>query len=350
MAKPLRAPPALRRNAWLGKGSARRGPARTLGACDDGAIHVVEALLAGMIILTAVLFLTNVSKPSPPAAEAGIDLEGVARDVLVVLENRPATPATVQCTGDTPDPACYPSRLDQVAGSALGYNVDAAKQTTSNSDATDFLNQVIPVGNRWLLRLDNGVEPLVLLPASGSNVQLTPRAAKAAETFIMPPWQANGGPLADGKCGPPPTDPKQMFTPGGPETNDEVVPRVLDVAAGDPLHAPAGSLPPAGTVVLPPRDPATDPPLWSEWWVQEQQSFKDRDEALLELDPGLGLEPLLNLQRIPPTAMYGWWWLDHDGSGSIDDSNECYFVGLPEGVATDYPVYGVQLVVWPIAG
>lgn len=266
---------------------------------DEGTIHVVEAVLAGVIILTAVLFLTSTSAPSPSAAQSGIDLERTSADTLRILHTRPAADS---CDADpVPDP-CYTSRLEEIVSHAMGYGLEGADlaameqdQENKKAEAEAFLRQVIPVGNRFLLRLDNGEEPLDLLP-TGSGVAVTPRAAKAAETFMVPQWQALAG---DTECDSqlPDTEPATVYVPGG------VGPGVADGAF---LEAPTGS------------EVAPDGGNWTVWWREQQ------------LDDG----------EVPLTAPYGWWRLD----------GTCVFVGGVDGAVTDFPVYGVQLVVWPIAG
>lgn len=245
---------------------------------DEGSIHVMEAILAGIVILSAVLFFTGITSPSPAEAQSGIDLEAVAADTLGILVDRPA-----DCDGDDPDPpgSCtrfYDNRLEEM--------VDHAMQ--GDDEGKGFLDSVIPVGNRWLLRLDNGEEPLVLLPQE-SGVRTTPRAAKAAEVFLVPDWQEHVG-----------NTPFETVSPG----------EEFDWSAWDIEEGPNGAV-------------AVDGGTWDAWWNAEA-------------DPA---------ERIPSAAPYGIWKLTDASCATAP----CYIsVALPDGTATDRPLYGVQLVVWPI--
>ncbi len=261
---------------------------------DDGAIQVVEALLAGTIILTAVLFLTSASSPSPSAAQSGIDLAELAQDTLTVMESEPADDNVVgDGSGNAP---LYAHRLEEIVSLALGKNqADLAEYQATNAVTKAYLDEIIPLGNRYQLRIDNGVQPLTLVP-DDSSFRSQPRAAKAAETFIAPPWQDNVAFCTGGA-----TD-LGTFYPGG------AGPTIL---ATDVLKAPNGAtIGPAGDT-------------WAVWWT-------DNDEDA-------------NANTITPaSALYGWW--------AIEADNECFRVDLNANVSTDQPLYGVQLVVWPIAG
>lgn len=261
---------------------------------DEASLHVIEALMAGMIILMAVLFMTATSSPSPAEGQSGLDLAKVSADTLRVLQQRPSE----ENAGITPnaDPATparhYPSRLDEIVDEVV-----RGQDMTANEA---FLRELVPAGNRYQLRLDNGVDNMVLLPRD-TGFAAQPRAAKAAETFIVPMWQANTvtGQLCAGSH---PPAAGTYYTPGG----QKLLP--FDVVGTDSLTAPTGLTQVFGT---------TD---WADWWVSEIT------------------EDGLSSKHVPRAAMYGWWI--HNGS--------CFFIGL-EGTTTEYPTYGVQLVVWPIA-
>ncbi len=250
--------------------------------------------MAGMIILMAVLFMTATSAPSPAEGQSGLDLAKVSADTLRVLQQRPPEDSPVggpSADGNAPT-RNYPSRLDEI--------VDEVVRGQDLVENEAFLRELVPAGNRYQLRLDNGVDNMVLLPRdTGFTAQ--PRAAKAAETFIVPMWQTNT--LPGKPCvGLHPPAAGTQYVPGG----QKLLP--FDVLATDTLTAPTGLSTVFGT---------TD---WADWWVSEIA------------------EDGLTAKHVPRAAMYGWWV--HNGS--------CFFIGL-QGTTTEYPTYGVQLVVWPIA-
>lgn len=259
---------------------------------EQGALQVVEALLAGTIILTAVLFVTTTGAPSPSAAESGIELAGLAKDTMELMINDRPNANVAGGAWDTHP--TYAHSLEEAVSLAMGtLSTDAADHAARNLPTETYLDQVLPVGVRYQLRLDNGIEPLQLLPAD-TSFRNQPRAAKAAETFIAPPWQAN----ADVGC-----TITGTYYPGGPG------PTLLLANA---LEAPNGAtIGPGGDT-------------WSVWW--------DNNDADANANT-----------IVPYSAPFGVWEID-SGAGA------CFRITLPDGTATDHPVYGVQMVVWPVAG
>ena len=69
---------------------------------DDGVIHVFEALLVGVLILTAILFMTALSGPTQSESSGGLDLARISADTLVILESR------------NPEDAGFENRLDEI--------------------------------------------------------------------------------------------------------------------------------------------------------------------------------------------------------------------------------------------
>lgn len=260
---------------------------RSLRRDEAGALPVFEAIIAGMLVLTAILFLTAIGRPGPGGGQSGIDLAQNAADTLGILRDRDDT------LEDT-DPDAYPDRLTEI--------VDLAMQGDT-ADAEEFLDEIVPLGTRYLLRLDNGVEPLVLLP-HGSGPALTPRAAQAASVLVMPDWTAHGAMTA--------TVPDEADAIGPGQT----IPMGHAAEASDLsyLYGPNGRLSkPDGT-------------SWQAHWNSAQHDG-----------------------TVPPDVPYGVWRGCSDlgcGSGTV-----AYFkVVHPSWTANvddaDFPLYGVQLVVW----
>ncbi len=260
-----------------------RAPARRLRDDERGALPVFEAIVAGMLVLTAILFLTAVGRPSPAAGESGIDLGQNAADTLAILRDRDDTQHAT-------DPDLYPHRLAEIVERAM---------VGDTTDAKTFLDSIVPTGTRYLLRLDNGVEPLVLLP-TGSGPSLTPRAAQAAAVLVTPDWNANGKPSDNPGL--------QTIRPG------QVIP--AGHAASQDYSQPEFLVGPHGSTLMP------DGTAWRLHWDAQSGG-------------------------VPPDAPYGVWrWCDQadcvGGSGVLS----AFKVVHPSGAESDYPVYGVQLVVW----
>jgi hypothetical protein len=258
---------------------------------DVGAIQIVEALLAGTLILTAILFVTATTAPSPSTSETGIDLAGTASRTLSLLQDQDSKANLAG--GPTGTAPSYASWLEEVASLALGtLSTDSADYASRNAEAASYIESVLGPRLRYQLRLDNGIAPLQLLPAD-TSFRSEPRAAKAAEVFISPPWQANVGCLLV----------TATYAPG------DIAPALSPL---DALTAPNGA-----TV-----GPGGD--TWSVWWDANDEN--NNGDTI-----------------IPYQVPYGLWDLNNDGTS-------CIRIALADGTSTDYPAYGVQLVVWPIAG
>ncbi len=139
---------------------------------DDGVIHVFEALLTGVLILTAILFMTGLSAPSASESTGGIDLGRIATDTLDILQSR-----------DAEDPVTYDNRLEEIVHEALAGDT---------AGGADFVEDILPTGTRYLLRLDNGYGTLTLLPA-GTGPTVNPRAADAGQAYMAPLLDAFAG-------------------------------------------------------------------------------------------------------------------------------------------------------------
>lgn len=230
---------------------------------DDGVIHVFEALLVGVLILTAILFMTALSGPTQSESSGGLDLARISADTLAILEAR------------DPDDVAYQHRLDELVAQAMQGNV---------AEAEAFLGEVLPSGTRFLLRLDNGVEPITLLPQGGAAS--VPRNAQAAEVFYIPDWRVHAA------------------APGDPDPASEVVRHGASFTA---FTAGAGLTAPDGSTTAP------DGTSWAAWWLAHDASGS----------------------TVPLDVPYGLW----NQGGTL--------LRVQGDVATDLPVYAVQLLVWP---
>lgn len=243
---------------------------------ERAAFPVLEAILVAVLILTTILFFTSLQRPTTATDEGGIDLGRLASDTLGILQTKEFTrsgcPALATAKG-----------LEEWVGASLDGTECVSDEVES------FLSEVLPPGTQFLVRLDNGVEPLVLVPYGSDE---TPRAARAAETYLMPIWTAHADevPAAAGFPG--------QEVPLAGTLRDFTL-----AAACTTVVSPTGSqLGPGGRT-------------WTAIWQEE---------------PG----------RVPSNAPFGTW------KATCGGTDRFVGVGLPDGTLTDYPVYGLQLVVW----
>lgn len=145
------------------------GGRRPLRRDEEGSFLVLEAILVALLVLTAILFFTNVQRPSAGAGEGGLDLGQVAADTLQILQQRTFT----------------------VNGQGQAFNAWVTNATAGDAATADevhtFIRQILPTGAHYSLRLDNGVSTLQILPAGATEV---PRNARAAEVATVPLWAA----------------------------------------------------------------------------------------------------------------------------------------------------------------
>ncbi|MEO6667331.1 MAG: hypothetical protein ABIO65_11245 [Nitrospiria bacterium] len=139
-----------------------RAPA-DLGGDERGSLMVLEAILVAMLVLTAILFFTSVQRPSTGSDQGGLDLGQVAADTLSILEVR-----TIE------------------GQSFEGWVTNTTRGDNATATAVrDFLEEVLPTGTRFAIRLDNGVSNLTIL---SSGTVTTPHAARGAQIFVFPNW------------------------------------------------------------------------------------------------------------------------------------------------------------------
>jgi hypothetical protein len=152
-------------------------PCRSCLADDErGSFMVLEAILVALLVLTAILFFTSVQRPSTGTDQGGLDLAQVSADTLSILQSRSfsiGTPATSQ-------------NLETWMTGAMGG--DAA----TSAVLLEFLDEVLPTGAGYSLRLDNGVSNLTVL---SSGVNAKPHGARASQLILLPAWATYRGQL-----------------------------------------------------------------------------------------------------------------------------------------------------------
>jgi hypothetical protein len=228
---------------------------------ERGVLQVLESIMASMILLGAILFVTISSSSVRDTGSSSINLTTIAEDTLTVLTSQPGLiDANV-------------SRLDEIVDAAIMGDTDSAEL---------FLSNIMPVGTRYALRLDNGIESTHLLPiSSGASM---PRAASGASTYIMPNWIANSG-----------SNSTVTYMPGAE----------LNFSTWATLTAPDGN--------------ATGP--GGEDWIDIWRSEVPTQD------------------RIPPSALYGIW--DCTGGTCID-----FRIALEPSVTPPRALYAVELLLW----
>lgn len=133
---------------------------------ERGAIQAFEAVLAAILILSALILFSLVQRPTTPAASTGLDLQQVAADALAVL--------------------------GASGSSAVGDAVDAALGNNDVPLRTSF-DATLPATLRWRASLSNGFGSLVLA-SSDAGAFSTPRGAQGASVFTtIPTWAGISG-------------------------------------------------------------------------------------------------------------------------------------------------------------
>ncbi len=260
-------------------GSARRYP--HFASDERGVMQVLEAVLAAMILIGAILFVTLTSSPVRESGAPGINLATLAEDSLDILQRQDGQD----------DPTV--DRLEEIVNLAMRGNVDQAEL---------FLQDIVPQGARYALRLDNGLAPLQLVPTSGAALT-TPRDASGAATYMLSNWTRfeATGPDCD-------LEPTRCFVPGASE---DLAGNSVDFSNWTKLYAPSAG---SGSDSIGPGGVE-----WVDLWTTLQPSQ----------------------DTIPPNVPYGTWKCD--GGGCPGASIR---IVLPDETAVERPVYAVQLLLW----
>lgn len=251
---------------------------------DDGAFLVFEAVLVAVFIFTAILFVTSIQRPTADLERSDVSLAVVAADTLQVLEDRGPLNSTR-----------YDNRLIEIVDLAMKGN---------GSEAHALIKEVLPEQTRYVLRLNNGITDLHLLPV-GSGLQVQPRGAQGAEVFIMPNWTAYEGNTIS-----------QTVYPGQRVVDGEYAYKMTKSGS------PNCILSPAGTEYRPGPQGAGGTSWVSQWRT--------------------------TLGQVPLDIPYGVW-LGQGGAPCVGQEGYVRVVLPPGNTVTDRPVYGVQLVVWRAA-
>lgn len=146
---------------------------------EDGAFPVFEAVIVAVLILTTIIFFTSLQRPTIATDAGGIDLGRLAADTMQVVRTRHFSAAD-----------CSPAVTDATLDEWVNRTMTPQSSTDScMADAVEeFLDEVLPPGTRFQVRLDNGVEPMVLVPFGSTE---PPRGAHAAEVYFDPMWRMN---------------------------------------------------------------------------------------------------------------------------------------------------------------
>ncbi len=269
---------------------------RRLADDEGGAFPVFEAVIVAVLILTTIIFFTSLQRPTAATDAGGIDLGRLAADTLQVVKTREFTATGAACDANVVD-----ATLDEWVNRSLTPH--SATDTCMSDAVEEFLDEVLPPGTRFQVRLDNGVEPLVLVPAQDAE---EPRAGHAAEIYIDPGWRTNRGSVAINATVNPQTLPPGAQIPAAYSTATSFTSN----AAIKCIEAPNGAA----------RAPDGTP--WATLW-QDSTSWAGGASA----------------PEVPATAMYGVWTghavagfaggpTDYGCSGAVTGRVR---VGLPAG-------------------
>lgn len=159
----------------------RRLPPCRFDQDERGSFMVLEAILVALLVLTAILFFTSVQRPSTGADQGGLDLGQVSADTLSILQ--------VRSFNGQPFEAWVAKLVEGDASTGCNPATPTAAQCPTVTEVEDFLDEVLPTGARYSIRLDNGVtnRSLPLLPLGSTQ---TAHGGRAAQVVFLPNWAA----------------------------------------------------------------------------------------------------------------------------------------------------------------
>ena len=258
------------------------------GDRETAAFPLVEAILVALLILSAVLFFTLTQRPSGEAKARGIDLGSISTDTLAILQRKTFT-----------DPDGGTLTLEQWVNRTMAGDADVA------DTVQEFLDEVLPTGARYEVRLNNGVGSIVLLPQPST---VEPNGASAAEVPFFPNWKKFKGNTTTGTA-----------APGQEVTNIASQFSVFTFGTSGTIQCIKG---PNGVSAAP------EGSTWLSYW---------RTNAP-RVDGGV------TFYRVPDGMPYGIWagYTDAACTTGVTYAR----IAHPGGTATDYPLYGLQLVIW----
>lgn len=140
--------------------SSSRGGGRR--ADEEGAIHVLEAVIFAILLLASIAFVVTFEVPTTQNQQEAADLEVLLADVFAVLASRASPEA----------PDVYRDALEQYVMEAISGN---------SQNLTNYLDAVLPPGVEYNMYLDNGFARFPVY-VSGSP----PRDAVAESRLFVP--------------------------------------------------------------------------------------------------------------------------------------------------------------------
>lgn len=306
-------------------------PTRILFRDDDrGMFPVFEAIMVALLVLTAILFFTSVQRPTTGNDVGGIDLAQVAADTLQILQVREFDVAT----GSTPN-CCDELTYEEWLENLVSGDSDTATEVSA------FLEEVLPTGAKYSLRLDNGVANLTLLPR---ELHQTPHGARAATVIVLPDWGKYRAEASGSACTAVATPasctvrvyPGQVLTTADTITYPLVNPGATSYVC---FRAPNGE-----RFLRDGPDSGTTNDTWRGHWQSTPNSTTPWKASGL---------PTGN-QQVPTDLLMGTWavWTS---SASCAGTPNAYVNVLPKdcvldptagGCSSPFVAYGLQLVVW----
>ncbi|HJQ92818.1 MAG TPA: hypothetical protein VJ874_00875 [Candidatus Thermoplasmatota archaeon] len=258
-------------------------PVRRFGGDDEGSFMVLEAILVALLVLTAVLFFTSVQRPSTGPDQGGLDLAQVSADTLAILRVR-------TFNGDS-----FDAWMTKLALGDSATNCVAAAPTATTCptalEIQEFLEEVLPTGARYSLRIDNGVDSLPLLPIGAAP---EPHGGRASQVLFVPSWGTYASQSAVPGTGPDSAAPDEALTPPTHATLSRFT---------DPDEVKCIKAPNAGSGTLGSVGPGGA--TWVSWWQRTAASMggsADAGEATVPSTTGLEVGMHVQGAGVPPSA------------------------------------------------
>jgi hypothetical protein len=156
---------------------------------QDAQVQVIESIIVGILVFVAIAIAAVFRVPTIGGTFEQSELERLGTDVLSHLAA--AVPRTNADCNETPCP--FESELDRMLSLAIRYQgatvlAAGAAETRDVSPLTDYFNQSLPDGARYLITYSNGVNATRIFPMA-----LNPPALDVvvSHAIVAPNWMAH---------------------------------------------------------------------------------------------------------------------------------------------------------------
>lgn len=153
---------------------------------DEGQVHVIEAIIVGVLIFVALAMTSVFRVPTAPGTSQQSELERVGGDALLALSVKP--PGRSANCNEAGRPCPFSNELERMLSLALRYQGVLpvyAGEPRNVDPLADYLNQSLPDGSRYLIYYSNGINVTKMTPLNLVAPQLD---VVVAHQYVTPNW------------------------------------------------------------------------------------------------------------------------------------------------------------------